>query len=417
VAIACFAALAVGAVAAVLLRRRLPLATFFFLWPLVTHAPTSLVPRDEVMVEYRTYLPMAGLCILLAWAVVTGLEALARRAVWPPRRRWTALGAAALVLLAALGAGTWERNEVWRTRVSLWDDVASKMDPATTKPWSLYRAWQNLGMSCVDATPPRADDALAALGKAIAIDPARWEAYNNRSLLRFRLKEYDAALSDAREAIALGATDPSPYFSAADALIGRGDPAGALEALREGMARHPGDAMPPLKLAWVLQFKLGRSEEAREAVELAAALQPLALGRPGETASELEAFLLRHPGNTDGLFTLGVCRLKWTREPERGAEALRRAIERSPGSPSHREALRLLAEAAWAAGREEDGLKLFQDLASRFPEDYEVQIRLGYYYLDWKKDRPKAEMHLRRAIELRPRHAGSSAARKKLEGR
>lgn len=50
-------------------RRHARAPTFLALWPFVTHAPTSLVPRTEAMVEYRTYLPMVGVCLGLSWAL------------------------------------------------------------------------------------------------------------------------------------------------------------------------------------------------------------------------------------------------------------------------------------------------------------------------------------------------------------
>jgi len=41
-------------------RRKYPLTSFLWLWIVVTLLPTSLIPRDEQMVEYRTYLSMVG---------------------------------------------------------------------------------------------------------------------------------------------------------------------------------------------------------------------------------------------------------------------------------------------------------------------------------------------------------------------
>jgi len=74
-----------------------------------------------VMNDHRMYFPFVGAMLSATWAIGLGLARL-RRA---PRLN-VALAAAAVILLSAHAAGTWQRNIVWRTEESLWRDVTEK---------------------------------------------------------------------------------------------------------------------------------------------------------------------------------------------------------------------------------------------------------------------------------------------------
>jgi tetratricopeptide (TPR) repeat protein len=98
-------------------RRTKPIA-FGLFWFLLAVLPTSAFPLAEVENDHRMYFPFVGLTLGVSWTA----------ALWlydhPVRREWIA-SFCALVLLA-LGAGTWQRNRVWRTEESLWYDVTLK---------------------------------------------------------------------------------------------------------------------------------------------------------------------------------------------------------------------------------------------------------------------------------------------------
>jgi hypothetical protein len=115
VALAAIALLALACTAVVFIRKGRGVAGFLLLLVPAGLAPYFIMPSLEMMVEYRFYLPLAGLCALAAMTVE---PVIARY-----RRTGFALLAGTLVVLAG---ATWQRNTAWRTDVSLWEDAAAK---------------------------------------------------------------------------------------------------------------------------------------------------------------------------------------------------------------------------------------------------------------------------------------------------
>lgn len=124
-----------------------PAAWFF----LVLSPTSSFVPSPDPAVEYRLYLPLAGLVVL---AVIGGHALLSRR----PTLGLLAVLAAAL----ALGTLTHRRNRLYRDPVLLWTDTVAK------RPLHA-RAHRNLGKSL--AAKGDLDGAIAHLERAQALNP------------------------------------------------------------------------------------------------------------------------------------------------------------------------------------------------------------------------------------------------------
>ena len=99
-------------------RRETKPIAFGLFWFLLAVLPTSVFPLAEVENDHRMYFPFVGLALSASWAL----------ALWVysrPARRAVAAATCALLLLA-FAAGTWRRNEIWRTEESLWYDVTLK---------------------------------------------------------------------------------------------------------------------------------------------------------------------------------------------------------------------------------------------------------------------------------------------------
>lgn len=130
----------------------------FVVWFLVTIFPSSgLVPLPDLMAEHRCYLASIGVFIVVAWGLDT-LRCMTWDRSW---LRWTApVSAAACV--TALGITTWQRNEVWRTPVTLWQDTS-------TKSPDKFRVWANLAVAY--AVENRYEEALNCSRKAESLEP------------------------------------------------------------------------------------------------------------------------------------------------------------------------------------------------------------------------------------------------------
>ncbi len=107
-------------------RRETRPVAFGILWFFMALLPTSsLVPLAEVTNDHRMFFPFVGVTLTAAWTL--GLM-LMRRETHVPAPRWIApaVVTGCVVVLAAHGYGTRQRNAVWRTEESLWFDVTKK---------------------------------------------------------------------------------------------------------------------------------------------------------------------------------------------------------------------------------------------------------------------------------------------------
>lgn len=138
----------------------------FVLWYFATIIISSgLVPLPDLMAEHRSYRPSIGIFVVIA-CLLDWLR------TWNGARksgRWLAPAAVAASVIA-LSCTTVERNKVWSSAVSLWEDTVAK-SPGNA------RVWGNLGAAYTSAT--RYDEAIPCYEKAIALEPQYQTAYLN----------------------------------------------------------------------------------------------------------------------------------------------------------------------------------------------------------------------------------------------
>jgi protein O-mannosyl-transferase len=178
-------------------RRKHPYVVWGILWFFIALLP-NFVMRRNVIFEHKMYLPSIGLC--LAFNVILW-KMLVRKSTDRIIYQWVMLSI--LVILAFL---TIQRNRVWQSDVTLWQDAVRK-SPNKARPHN------NLGSAYFNLK--QYDQALAEYDKAIQYNPHFKEAYNNRSVIYSRLGKLGWALDDVNAALRL---QPNFY----KALINRG---------------------------------------------------------------------------------------------------------------------------------------------------------------------------------------------------
>ena len=215
------------------LRKKLPVAAFFTLWFLIALAPeSSLVPIPDNLVEYRLYLPSAGL--FAAFAVLAS-EAL---------RGFTYRRQAAAVALVLLGVLTFNRNFVWADEQTLWHDVLRKVPGSP-------RAHGNIASDLMERH--RYADAVKELDTALDTMPLvlretkdglvlldqRNIYFENLGICYRELGRLDKAISYFQQAISIKPRQKEYYMELANALYMKGDFNGALGTLGEVVSMYP----------------------------------------------------------------------------------------------------------------------------------------------------------------------------------
>lgn len=200
---------------------------FGMLWFLLALLPTSLTPLAEVMNDHRAFFPYMGLVIALAGAgaiLMERFQSLASAETW--------MGAAAVAVMAACGAGTYLRNEVWRDDETLWADTARK-SPGNG------RALMNYGNALM--AKGRLPEALEEFRKARQAAPAYSYVYVNLGVAEGALGDEAQAEQDFRTALRLGPNTPPCLSFYAEWLLAHGRPGEASPLAERALELAPGD--------------------------------------------------------------------------------------------------------------------------------------------------------------------------------
>jgi Flp pilus assembly protein TadD len=283
------------------------LGVFFFLNLLPI---SSVIPRHDLCVEHRMYLPLAAVSVA---AVIAGhfvFEGFVRRFAGPDTHSSTLRVAVTFPILAvvtlALVVRTWHRNADYRTNARLWR-AAVAIAPDNG------RAHYNFGIALREEGDEHG--ALVELNRAIAIDgyPPALVARGDILVSRGRLQD---AVSDFTQAIAAGRTDAEALVS--EALFDRANALGALGHRDEAIADYT--RAIAARPGWV------------EAVIFNRACAYFDTGQYELAIADFTAVLALHPDHSSAFLNRGSAHLK------QGALAsarrdFDRAIELAPAKP------------------------------------------------------------------------------------
>ena len=205
--------------------------------------------------------------------------------------------AAAILILAALGLGTWTRTGAYADNETLWRDTLTR-------------------------------------------NPDAWIAHSNLAEILVARGELEAAIEHCRLALAIRPDLTEARGNLANALFLRGDPHGAMESYRRILTGEPTNAQARNNLGAVLD-SLGRHAEAEAQFREAVAVEPgftearlnranmlIRLGRLDEATAELERILRDETNHYRARMRLGDVRLGQG-DAEAGERLLREALQRA----------------------------------------------------------------------------------------
>jgi Flp pilus assembly protein TadD len=173
--------------ALILLRRRWPAALTAWVGSAIVLAPVSGVVHsgEQLAADRYSYLACLGLAVLAGAALASTMQ----------RGAATRLVAAvAVVIVGALGVGTWIQTATWHDSETLWQQ-AVHLDPTCSLCAS------NLGR--VIARTGRLDEAEAHIARAIALRPDRAGPHENMGVTMLRRGRVQEATTEFRRGVSI----------------------------------------------------------------------------------------------------------------------------------------------------------------------------------------------------------------------
>jgi len=238
---------------AVYLFQRNRLLSFSLFWFLLTLAPqSSFLPKPDLVVEHRLYLPGFGYCLFLIIFLSKYL-------------RSSFLAASILSLICGLyGVLTLGRNIMWRSRVVLWDETV-RQSPHKARPYV------NRGVAFEEKGAYNL--ALKDYTTALTLEPDYAEAYLNRATLLAKLGRFQQAFQDFEKVEKLRPHSSSLANNRAVALALSGQLEKAIDEFNRALTINPRYA-EALRNRGIAYFRSGKMELAIKDFNSAVNLNP-----------------------------------------------------------------------------------------------------------------------------------------------
>lgn len=239
--------------AAILWIKKNRLLSFGVFWFFLTlSVESSLIPIKDVIVEHRMYLPMAGCSLFLCLGLYEALKDL---------KQWVVV---MVILVSVLSFLAYVRNEVWKTRVGMWEDVVRKSNKKARPYNNLGDGYSRLGME---------KKAAEYFQRAIEIDPNYAAAYFNLGHSWGLLGDWGKEKEYYQKAIEKDPKYWSPYLNLGVLLGEEGDLKGALEKFQTVIRGAPANVMAYDNLG-VTYSRLGDFEKAVQSFQKAIQVNP-----------------------------------------------------------------------------------------------------------------------------------------------
>lgn len=309
-------------------KRTKPIA-FGFLWFLVGHLPTSLIPFAEVMNDHRMFLSQIGLFIAFGWMFYLVFEQFVPLVKNNPTLRFFSL-ALYFCLLAGLGYGTYERNKVWKNEESLWLDC-------TEKSPKNGRALMNYGLSLMGRGDYK--NAEIYFQRGLAQWPYYAYLHVNMGILKNAIGNPTEAESYFKSGIQYGQAYPNSYFYYARFLSAVNRKEESIVQLQKCLSMSEAH-IEARNLLMNDLYTLGRYEELKLVAsktltilpENSTAKQFLAMANSGKSSLEITKEQVSNSNNPNDFLNLSL-QYYQAGQYEKCIEAARKALDLKPDFP------------------------------------------------------------------------------------
>ena len=218
---------------------------FGIFWFFITlSVESSIIPIDDLMFEYRVYLPSFGIFLALATAVGMAIQ----RGTLP--RRGTV--GIALIVVTILAAATIARNRLYRDNITLLEDVVAK-SPDKARAHSL------LGVAYL--LDNRLDAATREFVKVLLLRPDDANTMLNLGNIYFNKGEFTAAIDQYQRSMQLLPGNPLAHSNLGMCYLNIGKMIEAEQELQTALSINPSFRDARSSLAHLYEI-LGRNAEA-----------------------------------------------------------------------------------------------------------------------------------------------------------
>ena len=233
------------------LRRSVPLIAFGLAWVLITFS-INLAPRMNVIFEHKLYLISFGF-FLTTVVLLSHLVPNRRALMWI---LWC--------IILALAFTSFQRNQVWKSEFTIWDDAVQK-SPHKARPYTnrgrvyaqegkmtqaladynkaieIYSNYEGVYYNRGNAYRAQGQltQALADYNKAIEINPKYADAYNNRGGIYDKEGNFIQAISDYSKAIAINLQSAEGYYNRGTTYMKQGNLIQAMSDYNKAIAINP----------------------------------------------------------------------------------------------------------------------------------------------------------------------------------
>jgi tetratricopeptide (TPR) repeat protein len=280
------------------------LVAFGIFWFFITlSVESSVMPITDVIFEHRVYLPSVGAFIALATGTLALLDKFAER------KSRNAVVLFLVLIVITLSSMAHLRNGIWKSKISLWEDVVKK---SPNKP----RGHINLGTAYGDEG--MADKAIEHFMIALNLDPGYTDAHNNIAAVYGDIGMTDKAIEHLKTVLELEPSYAEAYNNLGTAYLAKGNSDIAIEYYRNAIRLKPNyaKAYNNLGLAYMSEDLIDKAiQQYRTAIRLrpdaAEAHNNLAvaLGTKGITnkvIDHLQAAIDLRPDYVKAHFNLGI---------------------------------------------------------------------------------------------------------------
>ena len=205
--------------------------SFGILWFFIALIPTSsIIPLSEVLNDHRIFYPYVGLVISVCWALCILFENLTKN-IAEIKQYERSVFVLILVILCGYAYGTTQRNLIWKSESTLWQDV-------TIKSPKNSRGLMNYGLTFLRANNYK--EAEKYFTMSYNMRSQYWAINTNMGVVKAFLHDDVNAEFYFKKSIEIGPTFPTPYYHYAKFLNSRSHTAEAINLLKRSLEIMPG---------------------------------------------------------------------------------------------------------------------------------------------------------------------------------